>query len=112
MKPQNAQKQQAKKPVKKKCTNSACRKHFLVNESCTCPFCGKFYPRLKNVPIEDLDFTVRTYNCLKHSGINTLTDITAKSEEEMMHVRNLGRRSRGEIIEKIGQLGFSLRKSN
>lgn len=59
MKTQYAQKQQAKKPVMKKCTNSACRKLFPVNESCTCPFCGKFYPRLNvNGPILLLDYDV------------------------------------------------------
>ncbi len=59
--------------------------------------------------IEELDLSVRSFNCLKRAGINTVDDITNKSEEEMMKVRNLGRKSLEEVIHKINSLGLSLR---
>jgi DNA-directed RNA polymerase subunit alpha len=58
--------------------------------------------------IEDLDFSVRTYNCLKRAGINTIGDLVARSEEDMMKVRNLGKKSLEEVIEKLEELGLSL----
>ena len=57
--------------------------------------------------IDDLDFSVRAYNCLKRAGINTLGDLTAKSEVEMMKIRNLGKKSLKEVIEKIKEMGLS-----
>lgn len=58
--------------------------------------------------IEDLDFSVRTYNCLKRAGINTVGDLVARSEEDMMKVRNLGKKSLEEVIAKLETLDLSL----
>ncbi len=58
--------------------------------------------------IEELDLSVRSFNCLKRAGINTVEDLIEKSEEEMMKVRNLGRKSLEEVIYKLQTLGFSL----
>ena len=58
--------------------------------------------------IEDLDFSVRTYNCLKRAGINTIGDLVARTEEDMMKVRNLGKKSLEEVIQKLDELGLSL----
>ena len=62
--------------------------------------------------IEELDLSVRSFNCLKRAGINTVDDLIRKSEDEMMKVRNLGRKSLEEVIQKIAALGFSLRKDD
>ncbi|TWT09790.1 MULTISPECIES: DNA-directed RNA polymerase subunit alpha [unclassified Streptococcus] len=59
--------------------------------------------------IEELDLSVRSYNCLKRAGINTVLDLTEKSEPEMMKVRNLGRKSLDEVKIKLTELGLSLR---
>ena len=59
--------------------------------------------------IDDLDFSVRAYNCLKRAGINTLGDLTAKSETEMMKIRNLGKKSLKEVIDKIKDIGLRFR---
>jgi DNA-directed RNA polymerase subunit alpha len=58
--------------------------------------------------IEELDLSVRSFNCLKRAGINTVEDLINKSEEDMMKVRNLGRKSLEEVINKLASLGFSL----
>ena len=60
--------------------------------------------------IEDLDLSVRSYNCLRRAGINTVADLISKSEEDMMKVRNLGRKSLKEIKEKLEQLNLSFYK--
>lgn len=60
--------------------------------------------------IEELDFSVRSYNCLKRAGINYVEELTQKSEADMMKVRNLGRKSLEEVIHKLHELGLSLRK--
>ncbi|MCV2231632.1 DNA-directed RNA polymerase subunit alpha [Paracholeplasma manati] len=57
-------------------------------------------------PIEELDLSVRSFNCLKRAGINTLAELTKKTEEEMMRVRNLGRKSLKEVKEKLEDLGL------
>ena len=62
--------------------------------------------------IEDLDLSVRSYNCLKRAGINTVEDLINKSEDDMMKVRNLGRKSLEEVVYKLNSLGFSLRKDD
>lgn len=62
--------------------------------------------------IEELDLSVRSYNCLKRAEINTVEDLTGKTEEEMMKVRNLGRKSLEEVIQKLESLGFSLRRGD
>ena len=62
--------------------------------------------------IEELDLSVRSFNCLKRAGINTVEDLINKSEEDMMRVRNLGRKSLEEVIAKLDSLGLSLRKDD
>ena len=59
--------------------------------------------------IDDLDFSVRAYNCLKRAGVNTLGDLTEKTELEMMKIRNLGKKSLKEVIEKIKDMGLKFR---
>lgn len=68
--------------------------------------------RMLEMSIEELDLSVRSFNCLKRAGINTVDDITNKSEEEMMKVRNLGRKSLEEVVHKINSLGLSLRSDD
>ena len=58
--------------------------------------------------IEDLDFSVRTYNCLKRANINTVADLLAKTEEDMMKVRNMGKKSLEEVVLKLDEMGLSL----
>lgn len=65
-----------------------------------------------NTSIDELDLTVRSNNCLRRAGINTVGDICNKTEEELMRVRNLGRKSLDEIIKKISDLGYCLKKSD
>ena len=59
--------------------------------------------------IDELEFSVRAYNCLKRANINTLQDLTEKSENEMMKIRNLGNKSLKEVIDKVKEMGFSFR---
>lgn len=61
--------------------------------------------------IEELDLSVRSFNCLKRAGINTVEDLTNKTEDEMMKVRNLGRKSLEEVFQKLEELGFALKPS-
>lgn len=61
--------------------------------------------------IEELDLSVRSFNCLKRANINTVEDLINKTEDEMMKVRNLGRKSLDEVIDKLQKLGFSLRSN-
>ncbi len=62
--------------------------------------------------IDDLDFSVRAYNCLKRAGVNTLGDLTSKSELEMMKIRNLGKKSLKEVIDKIKDMGLRFREDD
>ncbi len=64
--------------------------------------------KILEMTIEDLDLSVRSFNCLKRAGINTVDDLINKSEEEMMKVRNLGKKSFDEVKEKLQSLGFEL----
>ena len=59
--------------------------------------------------IDDLDLSVRAYNCLKRAGILTLRDLTDKSENEMMKIRNLGKKSLKEVIDKVKGMGLNFR---
>ena len=59
--------------------------------------------------IEDLDLSVRSYNCLKRAGIQTVEELTQKTEDEMMRVRNLGKKSLKEVKDKIYDLGLSFK---
>ena len=65
--------------------------------------------REQSMMIEDLDLSVRSYNCLKRAGIQTVDELTQKTEEEMMRVRNLGKKSMKEVKEKITELGLSFK---
>jgi len=62
-----------------------------------------------SMTIEELDFSVRSFNCLKRAGINTVEDLIMKTEDDMMKVRNLGRKSLEEVINKLESLGLALR---
>ncbi len=64
--------------------------------------------KILEMTIEELDLSVRSFNCLKRAGINTVEDLINKSEEEMMKVRNLGKKSFDEVKEKLDSLGFEL----
>ncbi|KUK41137.1 MAG: DNA-directed RNA polymerase subunit alpha [Clostridia bacterium 62_21] len=68
--------------------------------------------KILEMPIEELDLSVRSYNCLKRAGINTVEDLIQRNEEEMMKVRNLGKKSLEEVVKKLGELGLSLRKDD
>ena len=66
--------------------------------------------KVLDLTIDELDLSVRSFNCLKRAGINTVEDLIHKSEEEMMKVRNLGRKSLEEVIAKLNSFGFTLKK--
>jgi DNA-directed RNA polymerase subunit alpha len=68
--------------------------------------------KVLEMTIEELDLSVRSYNCLKRAGINTVQELCSKTEEEMMKVRNLGRKSLEEVQEKLAELGLSLRQED
>lgn len=68
--------------------------------------------KVLDMTIEELDLSVRSFNCLKRAGINTVGDLVNKSEEDMMKVRNLGRKSLEEVIWKMASLGYNLRKDD
>ena len=68
--------------------------------------------KMLEMSIEELDLSVRSYNCLKRAGINTVQELTDKSMADMMEVRNLGRKSLEEIENKIDALGLSFRKED
>lgn len=67
--------------------------------------------KVLEMTIEELDLSVRSYNCLKRASINTVQELTAKTEDEMMKVRNLGKKSLEEVIHKLHELGFTLKPS-
>ena len=62
--------------------------------------------------IDDLEFSVRAYNCLKRANILTLADLVDKSENEMMKIRNLGKKSLKEVLDKVKDMGLSFRKED
>ncbi len=68
--------------------------------------------KVLEMTIEELDLSVRSYNCLKRAGINTVQELIMKTEEDMMKVRNLGRKSLEEVQEKLEELGLGLRKED
>ena len=63
---------------------------------------------LEDMRIEELDFTVRSYNCLKKAGVNSISDLTSMSYSELLKIKNLGRKSLNEIIDKMRELGYDL----
>lgn len=67
--------------------------------------------KILEMTIEELDLSVRSYNCLKRAGINTVEELTLRTEEDMIKVRNLGKKSLEEVIFKLNELGLSLKKS-
>jgi len=67
--------------------------------------------KVLEMTVEELDLSVRSYNCLKRAGINTVEDLINRTEEDMMKVRNLGRKSLEEVVQKLNALGLSLKKS-
>ena len=68
--------------------------------------------KILEMVIEELDLSVRSFNCLKRAGIFTVEELISKSEEDMMRVRNLGRKSLDEVIAKLDSLNLSLRKED
>lgn len=68
--------------------------------------------KVLEMSIEELDLSVRSYNCLKRAGINTVQELISKTEEEMMKVRNLGKKSLEEVELKLNHLGLQLRHNN
>ena len=65
--------------------------------------------KYEDMTIEELDLSVRSYNCLKRAGIQTVLELTQRSEEDMMKVRNLGKKSLKEVKEKLMAFGLSFR---
>lgn len=68
--------------------------------------------KVLDLTIDELDLSVRSFNCLKRAGINTVEDLINKSEMDMMKVRNLGRKSLEEVIAKLASFGFALKKDD
>lgn len=68
--------------------------------------------KMLEMTIEELDLSVRSYNCLKRAGINTVQELTDKSEAEMIKVRNLGRKSLEEVKNKLNDLNLGLRQDD
>lgn len=68
--------------------------------------------RVLDMTIEELDLSVRSYNCLKRAGINTVGELIQRNVEDMMKVRNLGKKSLEEVDKKLGELGLQLRRAN
>ena len=67
-------------------------------------------PKILEMNIDEMDLSVRSYNCLKRAGIHTVEDLTKRTEESMLKVRNLGKKSLDEVINKLTSYGLSLRK--
>ena len=65
--------------------------------------------KILETTIEDMDLSVRSFNCLKRAGINTIADLVDKTEDDMMKVRNLGRKSLDEVKKKLDEFGVSLK---
>ena len=68
--------------------------------------------KVLDMTIEDLDLSVRSFNCLKRANINTVADLAEKTEDDMMKVRNLGRKSLEEVKKKLEELGLTLKQDN
>jgi DNA-directed RNA polymerase subunit alpha len=68
--------------------------------------------KVLEMTIEELDLSVRSFNCLKRAGINTVEDLTNRTENDMIKVRNLGRKSLDEVQAKLEALGFTLKKED
>ena len=70
------------------------------------------FSKVLDMTIEDLDLSVRSFNCLKRANINTVADLAEKTEDDMMKVRNLGRKSLEEVKKKLEELGLTLKQNN
>ena len=70
------------------------------------------HDKVLDMTIEELDLSVRSFNCLKRAGINTVEELCNRTPEDMMKVRNLGRKSLEEVVQKLNSLGFSLQKED
>jgi len=68
--------------------------------------------KVLEMSIEELDLSVRSFNCLKRAGINTVEELIKKTEEDMMKVRNLGKKSLEEVKSKLAEYGLSLRSED
>lgn len=68
--------------------------------------------KVLEMTIEDLDMSVRSFNCLKRAGIDTVEDLISRTEEDMIKVRNLGKKSLEEVIQKLDSLGLALKKDD
>ena len=68
--------------------------------------------KINDMPIEELELSVRSYNCLKRAGIGTVKELCNKTSDDMMKVRNLGRKSLEEVLQKLSDLGLSLRSGD
>ena len=68
--------------------------------------------KVLEMAIEDMDLSVRSYNCLKRANINTIEDLTKKSKDDMLKVRNLGLKSLEEVIQKLESYGLGLRNDD
>lgn len=68
--------------------------------------------KILEMPIEELDLSVRSYNCLKRAGINTVEELVQRNEEDMMKVRNLGKKSLEEVMNKLSELDLKLRNED
>ena len=66
--------------------------------------------KILETSIDDLDFSVRAYNCLKRANLLTLRDLTEKTENEMMKIRNLGKKSLKEVLDKVNDLGLEFKE--
>ena len=66
-------------------------------------------PKTAEMEIDELDLSVRAYNCLKRAGINTVAELVQRNQEDMMKVRNLGKKSLEEVEQKLQALGLGLR---
>ena len=67
--------------------------------------------KVLELTVEELDLSVRSYNCLKRAGINTVSELILRTEEEMMKVRNLGKKSLEEVQNKLTELGLALKEA-
>ena len=68
--------------------------------------------KVLEMTIEELDLSVRAYNCLKRAGINTVAELVQRNQEDMMKVRNLGKKSLEEVEQKLAALGLALRAND
>ena len=68
--------------------------------------------KVLEMTIEELDMSVRSFNCLKRAGIDTVEDLINRTEDEMIRVRNLGKKSLEEVIAKLNSLGLELKKDD